>query len=61
MSDEIDIETARLELLSIQKNRRINELIATNNYVPHKEVNVQDTNVHSKYIFPVPEKKEKKK
>ena len=61
MSDEIDVETARLERLSIQKNRRINELVATNAYVPHKEVNVQDTGVHPKYIFPVPEKKEPKK
>jgi len=61
MSDEIDVEMERMARLIAQKNKRINELVATASYVPHKEVNIQDTTTRPKYIFPAVEKQERKK
>ena len=41
MSDEIDIETRRLERLNAQKQKRLNELMSVD--VEHKDVHTQTT------------------
>jgi len=52
MSDKIDIETERAGRLSIQKNKHIYELIATNANIPHKVVNIPDLKKNPKYLCP---------
>ena len=41
MSDEIDIETRRLDRLNVQKQKRLNELMSVD--VEHKDVHIQTT------------------
>jgi len=49
MSDDIDVESARLERLMAQKQKRLTEIIDANKDFAPKAVNVQKT---KKNLFP---------
>lgn len=51
MSDEIDVESARLEFLFTQKMKRIDQILNENAELESKPVHEQDFQIVPKYIF----------